>query len=167
MAVFVLNAEEVLNRAIEIETKAKTFYRQAADNSENDHLRSVFEQLYGMEDGHVRTFQDLKTSLTEEERGTEALDPGGEMHFYLDQLKEIHAWEANPVKVATSKGESMRLVLQAALEAEKETVFFYTFLYDFVPKEKGLDKVVAIIREERRHVALLQNILSKMDSMES
>jgi len=167
MAVMVFSAEEIVNRAIEIETKARDFYRKAATASDDQHIRSTFEILGGMEEGHVRAFQDLMKYLTDEEKGTELNDPGGEMLYYLEQFKEIKAWEMHSDINTPGKNATTRDIVKTAMNAEKETVFFYTFLYDYVPVERGLDKLLLIIQEERRHVAMLQNMLDELEAISS
>lgn len=165
MAVMTLSAQEILNRAMEIETKAKKFYDGAAAVAADVSARSVFETLSLMEANHLETFRDIERHLTKDERETEACDPGNEMLYYLDQFKEIQAWEMDPLHGVRGEGLRTEELLRGALEAEKETVFFYTFLYDYVPADRGLDKVAAVIREERSHVAMLQNVLDKRISL--
>ena len=165
MAVMVFCVEEIIKRAIEIETKAKEFYRVAAENSEDEHIRSVFQILGGMEEGHARAFQELSKYLTDEEKGTEVADPGGEMHYYLEQFKELQAWEMHSSTSHDDRMQSTVEIVRKALSAEKETVFFYTFLYDYVPADHGLEKLLLIIQEERRHAAMLQQIFDKLEAI--
>ncbi len=165
MAVMSFCAEEIIDRAIEIETKANEFYREAAGSAEESTLQSFFEALSVMEGEHARTFREIKEHLSEKEREVEINDPGSEMLFYLDGLKEIQAWEARSVNGDNRNAGSTAEIIRAALRAEKETVLFYTFLYDYVPSDRGLDKVVAVIREERGHVAQLQNVLDRIEGI--
>ncbi|MBN1761078.1 MAG: ferritin family protein [Chitinispirillaceae bacterium] len=165
MAIMSFCAEEIIDRAIEIEQTAKEFYRNAAISTKNDTIHSFFETLAVIEGEHERTFREIKMNLSENERQVEINDPGNEMLFYLDGLKEIQAWEARSGNGDEENNESTREVIRTALRAEKETVRFYTFLYDYVPPARGLDKVDAVIREERNHVAQLQNVLDRMEGI--
>jgi rubrerythrin len=155
-------AEEIVKRAIAIEMKANKFYLAAAATAKDNQLRSFLETLAAMEVGHARMFEDIEKHLSDEERKVEIYDPGSEMAFYLDKFTEMQAWEAEPPTDVYDDADVMMRILRSALKAEKETVVFYTFLYDFVRPERGLDKVSAIIREERNHVAKLQNIIDQI-----
>jgi rubrerythrin len=57
--------------------------------------------------------------------------------------------------------ESIREVLEIALNSEKEAVVFYFGLKSFVSQKAGKDKVEAIILEELSHVTALLNELKK------
>ena len=162
MAVMVFSAEEIIGRAVQIEMNAMEFYKSAAMITGDTHARSVFEVLAGMEKGHARIFREIVECLTERERKTEVNDPGGEMLFYLDSFKKIQAKEAWPEAL---QGEDTVKILRAALTAEQETVSFYTFLSDYVPADRGLDKVKAVMEEERKHVAQLQNVLDRIEEV--
>ncbi len=66
--------------------------------------------------------------------------------------------------VKLSGNESMQELLEASIDAEKNSVLFYVGLKDLVSAKTGKDKVEAIIREEIRHVADLRKQLSALNA---
>lgn len=167
MAVMTYSAVEIIDRAIAVEKKAMHFYRETADQIADEHMRSVFQMLAGMEEDHVTTFSNMREQLSGNETAIEEQDPGAEMHFYLRMFEEMQAWEAHPVTVSGEEESKTADIVRAALQAEKETIIFYTFLYDFVTGDRGRDKVMDVIREERGHVMILRNIVDKLETLES
>ncbi|MBD3346645.1 MAG: hypothetical protein GF401_16440 [Chitinivibrionales bacterium] len=163
MPVMTFSADDVLGRAIEVENKACAFYRSAAENVENEEMQGLFGYLSDMEKEHSRIFRELREGLSEDEKKVQPLDPGNEMFYYLEGMQDLHAWES---KIAERFGiktpENAKDILQIALNAEKETVYFYTFLKDYVPEGQGRTKVETIIREEMRHAGILQKNLKAM-----
>ena len=163
MAVMVYCADEILIRAIEIETKAREFYRNAAARTGDSRLRTVFRILAGMEKGHARIFREIRNRLTENERMAEVNDPGAEMVFYLDRFMEMHAPEANP---GMRDEESIETMLHIALDAENEMASLYLYLSDYVPADRGRERICAIAAEEQTHAARLQSILERIAAVQ-
>ena len=54
------NADEVFEMAEEIERNGAKFYREAASKSTNREIREMFLNMASMEDGHLRTFQEMR-----------------------------------------------------------------------------------------------------------
>jgi rubrerythrin len=83
------------------------------------------------------------------------------MLFYLRGMAGLHGWEGKAGPNAKLTGtEKPDEVITIAVAAEKDTVFFYGFLKDFVPEAKGRGAIERILREEMKHVALLYHELT-------
>lgn len=163
MAVLSYSADEIVKTAVQIEHRASQFYRQAAENA-GDGYGELFRGLSTMEADHARIFTEMESGMSQQERGTQLYDPGNEMLYYLENMAGVHAWEgkAGPDRLL-SGDEPPHEVINIALRAEKEGIYFYTFLKDFVPASKGKDKVETIIHEEMRHVASLNRYLGELE----
>ncbi len=157
--------DEILGIAIEIEKNASSYYRDAAQQTEESDLHATFVRLSEMEDAHRRIFTEMREGLSEAERTVQTHDPGNEMVYYLRSMQGLHGWEgkAGPNK-RLSGAESSEEVLSTALEAEQETVFFYSFLKDYVPSPRGTSAVDRIIKEEMGHVATINRYLNQVRS---
>ena len=59
--------------------------------------------------------------------------------------------------------ESLKEILQLALNAEKNSICFYIGLKDLVPSESGKKQVDHIIKEEMGHIAVLQTKLTALN----
>jgi len=157
------NADEVFEMAEEIERNGAKFYREAASNAVNSEVREMFLNMASMEDGHLRAFQAMRKSLTEQEKGETAFDPYNEASLYLQALADSKGFEGmkSPTQKLTGK-ESVQELLEIAIGAEKNSVLYYVGLKDLVPAEAGRDKIETIIREEVRHVADLRRRLTAL-----
>ena len=157
------NADEVFEMAEEIERNGAKFYREAASNAAGREVKEMFLSMASMEDGHLRTFQEMRKSLSEEEKGETAFDPYDEASLYLQALADSKGFEGmkSPTQKLTGK-ESVKELLEIAIGAEKNSVLYYVGLKDLVPAEAGRDKIEAIIREEVRHIADLRRRLTAL-----
>lgn len=157
------NADEVFEMAEEIERNGARFYREAASKAANREIKEMFLNMASMEDGHLRTFQEMRRSLTEQEKGETAFDPYNEASLYLQAMADSKGFEGMKSQTQKLTGkESVRELLDIAIGAEKNSVLYYVGLKDLVPAEAGRDKIETIIREEVRHVADLRRRLTTL-----
>lgn len=161
--VFRYGTEEIMGIAETVEKNASEFYAQAAEMAGDAAVKEMLLGLSRMEKGHAEIFAAMKEGLSDAEKKVETLDPGNEMLYYLQGTAEIHGWEGkrDPNTRLTGK-ESMEEILNIAIDAEKEAVFLYTGLKDFVAAGSGKDKVEQIIREEMKHVGVLTKQLRSL-----
>ncbi|GEM_PF-3186680 len=165
MTAMSLNANEVLGIAVQAEEKARAYYRAAASEVQDASLKEFFERLRDMEDEHVHTFSDMREALSDAQREVQPYDPGNEMLHYLSGMESVHAWEGQlPDRAQKPASADAADVLRAALKAEKEMVFFYTLVKDFVPADKGRDAVQKVLKEEAEHAAILHRRLSELSA---
>lgn len=159
----VFNADEVFEMAEEIERNGAKFYREAAAKAADRQIREMFLNMASMEDGHLRTFQEMRKSLSEQEKDATVFDPYNEASLYLQALADSKGFEGmrSPTQKLTGQ-ESARELLEIAIGAEKNSVLYYVGLKDLVPAEAGRDKIEAIIREEVRHIADLRRRLTTL-----
>ena len=62
------NAKDILEMAIQIEKNGAVFYRNAAESLANTSHKQLLLDLASMEDQHEQIFDDMKASLSEEEK---------------------------------------------------------------------------------------------------
>ncbi len=158
------NADEVLEMAEEIERNGAKFYREAAAMTTGKDLKEMFLQMAAMEDGHLRTFQQMRKELAAREKEATAFDPYNEAALYLQTMAGAKGNEGMKTpNVKLTGNESPGELLEIAIGAEKNSVLFYVGLKDLVSAQAGRDKVEAIIREEVRHVADLKRQLTALN----
>jgi rubrerythrin len=158
------NADEVFEMAEEIERNGAKFYREAAANTAGKDLKDMFLHLAAMEDGHLKTFQQMRKELAAQEKEATAFDPYNEAALYLQTMagaKGSEGMKAPSVKLTGN--ESAQELLEIAIGAEKNSVLFYVGLKDLVSAQAGRDKVEAIIREEVKHVADLKRQMTALN----
>jgi rubrerythrin len=120
-------------------------------------------ELAAMEDGHQKTFAQMRRKLSAHEKEQTTFDPDNEVAQYLQTLADFHGIEGkiSPTEKLTG-GESMSEILKIALQAEKNSIAFYVGIKDLVPNKAGKDKIQAIIIEEMAHVSTIGGKLQSL-----
>ena len=159
----VFNADEVFEMAIRIENNGAAFYRRAAGLQSDIKNQKFLEGLANMEDRHQKIFTDMRTSLTEKDKGPKVFDPYDEVSQYLAAMADTMGGEGSPSVADTLTGnESLEEILNIAVGLEKDSILFYLGIKDLIPAQSGQDRIDEIIKEERRHVVQLSNLLEKL-----
>jgi rubrerythrin len=157
------NADEVFEMAEQIERNAAKFYQEAATKTSERQIKDVFLRLAAMEDTHLRTFQQMRTTLSDQEKGGTTFDPEGEASLYLQAMADDRGFEGMRGRNVKLTGkESTRELLEIAINAERNSILYYVGLKEMVPTEVGRDKVETIIREEVSHAADLRRQLATL-----
>ncbi|MFH1371935.1 MAG: ferritin family protein [Planctomycetota bacterium] len=151
------NADEIFEMAEKIERNAAGFYREAAKRTSDKAAQKLFVNLAAMEDNHSQIFQEMRTQLGPGEKVQEIFDPENQAILYLQTMADSHGTEGRKSRIEKLTGsESMRQIYEIAVNAEKDSVVFYTALKELVAPKAGRDKVEAIIEEELGHLVLLK-----------
>ncbi len=150
------SADEIFEMAEEIERNGAKFYRQAAKNTSDKETKQMLLELADMEDEHLTTFQQMRSKLNKEGGGEAALDLDNQAVVYLHAMADARGSEGkkSPTQALTGN-ESMKEILNAAINAEKDSVVFYYGLREAVPARAGRGQVRAIIHEELSHITTL------------
>ncbi len=157
------NADEVFEMAEEIERQAAKFYSEVSKKAPTDEMKKFFVELSGMEARHLKIFADMRKQLSEDEKAVTTYDPDNEAALYLKTMADAKGWEGkiSPTQKLTGK-ETMKQVIEIALNAEKESVVFYYGLKSIVSERAGRDKIEQIILEELSHIRTLLEYLKDM-----
>ncbi len=156
------NANEIFEMAEEIERNGAEFYRQAAENAADKETKQMLLDMAVMEDGHLKTFEEMRKQLSGQEKGWTIFDPDNQSVLYLQEMADARGYEGKitPTKELTGN-ETTKEIIEIALNSENESVVFYLSLKALVPVKAGRDKVEAIIIEELSHItALLKKLKS-------
>ncbi len=157
------NANEIFEMAEEIERNGAEFYRQAAENAADKETKQMLLDMAVMEDGHLKTFEEMRKQLSGQEKGWAVFDPDNQSVLYLQEMADARGYEGKitPTKELTGN-ETTKEIIEIALNSENESVVFYLSLKALVPVKAGRDKVEAIIIEELSHITIL---LKKLKSL--
>lgn len=150
------SAHEIFQMAIQMEKNGAKFYRDAAEAADDPNNREFMLSLAAMEDDHEKTFSSFKEELTDSEKASTVFDPEGKSAMYLKALVDTRVFFEKDIDAT-----SLRDILKAAIEAEKDSIVFYLGMKDAVPDNLGKGKLDAIIKEEMGHVRLLSRELVK------
>ena len=159
----VFNADEIFEMAIRIENNGAAFYRKAAGLQSDTKNQKFLESLANMEDQHRKIFTEMRTILTEKDKDPKVFDPYDEVSQYLAAMADTMGGEGSPSVADSLTGdETLEEILRTAVGLEKDSILFYLGIKDLIPSQSGKDRIDEIIREERRHVAQLSNVLEKL-----
>jgi rubrerythrin len=159
------SADEVFEMAEQIERNGAKFYREAAAKISDRQAKDLFLRLAGMEDGHLRTFGQMRKTLSAREKEETTFDPEGEAAFYLQAMAADRGSEGKKTPTMKLTGqESTPELFDIAIGAEKNSILYYVGLKGLVPEGAGRDKVEVIIREEAGHLAELRR---QMDALKA
>jgi rubrerythrin len=115
-----------------------------------------------MEDGHLKIFQEMRKELSPEDREQSTFDPENEAAMYLQAMADTHGAEGKKDRRTKLTGqESIQEIFELAVDAEKNSIVFYTAIKELVPVS-GIDKVEAIISEELGHLVVLKVELAQL-----
>ncbi len=155
------NADEIFEIAEQIERNGVQFYRTAAKKFST--LRQVLLDLAAQEDEHLKIFQAMRAKLANQERQTDVFDPEGEAQLYLQAMADGHVFnvKVDPAKKLSSK-EKPEDILKIALGIERDSIAYYVGLKEYVTARTGRGKVEDIIREEMRHIVVLNEKLAAL-----
>lgn len=162
------NAAEVFDMAVRIEENGAAFYRKAADLQEDESDKDFLLALAKMEDRHKFSFEEMKIELTKSESANTVFDLKDELGLYLNAMADAHGGEGDPdvLELLTGK-ETMEDIIKTAIGLEKKSILFYVGIEDLVPAKMGQEKIDAIIKEERNHIAQLNGFLQKAKKMDA
>lgn len=148
------SADDIFEMAEQMEKNGAAFYREAAANVNTDEFRQMLQDLAAMEDEHERTFAAMRADLSAAEKESTVFDPAHESSLYLKALVDTKVFFKKEIDLS-----SIRQILKAAIEAEKDSIVFYLGMQEAVPAGRGKSRLEAIIKEEMSHIRLLSTKL--------
>jgi rubrerythrin len=155
-----LNADEVLEMAAQIERNGAIFYRTAAKN--NPGHEELLLEIARQEDAHLALFETMREDLSALEADPTIFDPDGQGILYLKAMADGHVFDLKNDPADILKGsESIEDVIALAIVAEKDSIAFFVGLKEYVPEVLGSDKIDELIKEEMQHVTWLHEKLEQ------
>jgi rubrerythrin len=156
------NVDEIFEMAEQIERNGADFYREAARKTGDKATQKTFANLAAMEEGHLKIFQEMRKQLDASDKETTSFDPDGEAALYLQAMASSHGIEGKKDRLTKLSGnETTREIFEIAVNAEKNSIVFYTALKELV-SATGREQVETIISEELGHLAVLKTQLAQL-----
>ena len=160
---FQFNADEIIQMAEQIERNGASFYRKTADFVKDDKVAKLLLDLAVWEEGHERTFANIRAELMDPERQPIAFDPDQETSMYLRAMADGHVFDIRlePADKLTGS-ESAKEILRMAIGQEKDSIVFYTGLKEMISQAAGKKQIDRIIKEEMSHIAYLNREIAAL-----
>ena len=155
------NAFEVFEIAEQIERNGTYFYLRAAELFGESKTRQTLLNLAEWEKEHGRVFALMRQQLSEQNaqapRPDDLLpDPRVMAGMAVFGIRSDPADELNGSQNETD-------IIRRAVEKEKDSIVFYHGLKEFVPAGADKDKINDIIKEEMKHIVILDQALSNAE----
>jgi rubrerythrin len=155
--------DEVFELAVQIEKNGVTFYRAAATLSAEQDARALFEKLAEQELAHEQTFSRMRQASVPESARVASFDKNGDLTRFLRGVAGQYVFNVkerpeDALKVCRTAADVLRL----AIDREKDSLVLYGSVLEALHNEKDSDSIWQIIREERRHIVLLSDLLAKL-----
>jgi rubrerythrin len=148
------NADDVFEMAEQMERNGAAFYQKASKSVSGSEAKSLLTKLAEMEVDHEKTFKKMRAELAEAEKKSTVFDPEGDAIMYLRALADSRVFFQKQIDTT-----SLREILKAAIEAEKDSIVFYLGMREMVPEKLGRGRLDAVIKEEMGHIRLLSKEL--------
>ena len=149
----------VFEIAEQIERNGAKFYRRAAEIFDDDVICDTLRKLAGWETEHERIFAAMRERLS----GSDRISGYPKLEQIVIAPKAmaglaVFGIRPDPRDELTGR-EGKDDVLRRALEKEKESIAFYEGLKGFAADNLGKGKIDDIIKEEMRHITILNGLL--------
>jgi rubrerythrin len=149
---------DLLNSLIELEKAGQCVYGSLAKVYARDpELCKLFCELAGWEKQHEELYTGYLADFAGAADVELAADPD-----YRDYLHALVQSATHVLDMARRPVDDMAAALQMALSLEKDTVLFLNEVIPHVPPSFSAAGVLqAILREEKRHVSIIQSQLNR------
>jgi rubrerythrin len=155
------NADEIFEMAEEIERQGARFYDKAATLFNEAGIKTMLTGLSKMEVGHEKLFASMRSKILSNDY--QGYDQDEMAVAYIKAFTDGKVFDVKKDMCATlSASTTLKDVLNMAIEAEKNSIAFYTGIKRLVPDALGQDTVEKIISEEMKHIVSLTEKLSAL-----
>ena len=150
-------AEEIFDLAVQIEENGEAYYREAVKVVAEPSIRGLLAWLADEEVRHRKCFIDLKSAARS---GLNDDWAGRISGAFLQSSVNEHAFSLDDIDF--SQIQSVGDLLRIAVGFEQDSIMFYEILQGFVTELSVGKHVSEILKEERRHVEMLEEKMGEV-----
>ncbi|MHC4132483.1 MAG: ferritin-like domain-containing protein [Planctomycetota bacterium] len=151
---------EIFQIAEQVERNGAEVYLEAAGKTDDEELSAMFKRLSEWEKQHEQLFAEMKKLISDDLCDKRRFDPRQYMPGNPQALANLAAFAINKDKSEIlSKIKNKTEVLKQAIKIEKEAIVFFQGLKKFARDLFTKDQIGMIIKEEKRHVSILEQSL--------
>lgn len=164
MSVSGFNDVEALKIAINLENDGYELYSRAIETARSPSLESTFRLLAQQELDHKARFQKLLDELQDKGDYTHYID-SQEVEAYIRALVEPRIFpKGEGAEEALSRIKSPEEAIRLGIEAEKNSILFYSELTSLTNRVNARRIFSALIKEEKHHLVILTDELRKLSA---
>ncbi|PKL50119.1 MAG: hypothetical protein CVV42_03780 [Candidatus Riflebacteria bacterium HGW-Riflebacteria-2] len=162
-----INADELMEMAIQIEKNGKEYFAAMAERSDNPKVKQIFSFLVREEQTHLENFVKVRDRLAEKhdenfQMADEYNTP--EMDAYVQAMTDGRVFpnlRSHEELVAEIKDDEQ--AIYHAIGFEKDTVLFFGDILGILgPDDENRALIEELIRQEKIHIAKLYTLLSSL-----
>ncbi len=149
------SGSELLEIALGIERNGAAFYQASADKTKNQNTKAIYEHLAAEELKHLNAFQEMLSTVGQYQPPE---DYAEEYMRYLKSLADSSVFSDVTEAQQKAKRTSSEIeALDIGIQAEKDSILFYTEMQNFV-RQADRKVVLNIIDEEKAHLGQLSQL---------
>lgn len=154
----VFNVAEIIDIGIAKERKRRDFYAFVAQTfAEKPETKDLFTKLAGWEEAHIARFAEIRASVVEEE--TIESYPG-ELAAYMASIVDEKLYSEVAAGSFAKNIHSPLDAIRYGMGFEKDAILFFGELLPYMTPQH-VEKVQALIDEEKRHLVYLAELKKK------
>ena len=158
------NAYEILEIAEQVERNGVKFYHQTAHLFDDSHLREVLDEQGRWCAKHISIYARMRKRFSERTGEFGTFDPDNYALSNPRIMAELAVFADKPGSPGKLTGsESEQEILKEAIRRRKDAIVFYSGLGDFTRDRHANEVLAEIIREEKRHISILNDRLAALD----
>lgn len=153
------SGSELLETALGIERNGAAFYEALADKTQSKDAKAIYDYLASEERKHLNTFQGMLNTVGRYQPPEAYAE---EYMLYLKSLVDSSVFSsATEAQQKAEKISSEIEALDTGIQAEKDSILFYTEMQNFV-RQPDNKVVLDIIGEEKAHLRQLSQLKQKL-----
>jgi rubrerythrin len=139
-----------------METNGLAFYERAAAATRSPAVRDVFLKLAQDEQHHLATFKELEAALEARGAGPAAAEDEDQADAYIHRLLQstVFCDKCAATRLSDQATDDLE-ALAIGMRAERDSIFFYGEMLEFVDSKEARQAFTWIREEERKHLAIL------------
>jgi rubrerythrin len=154
---FYFSPYKIAEMAMDVEEQGAKFYKALAGPVVDEKLKSIFLALSDMELDHKDKFRGIAARLRKEDLNEYSVDVTMLMRTHLEKLRRL----AFDMSTERKKRPDIAQAIDIAVNIEKQSIKIYSRMYRaFI--EKFHEVLLAIIKEEKKHLELLNKVKRKL-----
>jgi rubrerythrin len=155
-------ADDVFAMAVRIEENGSAFYKGAAKVADEPSVKSLFEELAAMEEGHIVAFKTLRSELPGAFPADAVWDPEGLAESYLQITADTHIFTVEAANERLKRVKNAIEALDMALQFEKDSVNFFVGMKEILPDPSGKNQIDKLIYQEMDHIRMLSRVKNQV-----
>lgn len=159
----IFNFQEVYEIGLQIEQNGLAFYRRFSGVVKDNSAKILLKGLAEWEERHAEQFKKLRDEEEMKHPSVGKVDENSEASAYLRSLADSHVFlRSFDLEDLSKTLLSTKMVLEKALQFEKDSVALYESLIDVIPDALGKASVKKLADEEIKHVEMLSKELASL-----